>query len=168
MQLKQNLKLLFEGKKGVEFIDPKSLVKNFIEIPIDKDKTFNVVLTHGNQIKCEEKSYATIANQFLLNNKRVDLILCGHYHHVVNFEKLSFAGSMIGQTEYSCGLGFTTRASQSIYIINKDSLQPFFLYFLSGKHHAGNCKNFYFMRSLTQRFGTGAVLIHIDIPISFR
>ena len=116
----QNLKLLFEGKKGVEFIDPKSLVKNFIEIPIDKDKTFNVVLTHGNQIKCEEKSYATIANQFLLNNKRVDLILCGHYHHVVNFEKLSFAGSMIGQTEYSCGLGFTTRASQSIYIINKD------------------------------------------------
>ena len=27
---------------------------------------------------------------------------------------------MIGQTEYSCGLGFTTRASQSIYIINKD------------------------------------------------
>ena len=116
----QNLKLLFEGKKGVEFIDPKSLVKNFIEIPLNKDRTFNVVLTHGNQIKCEEKSYSVIANQFMLNNKRIDLILCGHYHHVVNFEKLSFAGSMIGQTEYSCGLGFTTRASQSIYIINKD------------------------------------------------
>lgn len=111
-----SLKLILSDK-GIKFIDPENLIKPLIKIPL-KNREFNLILTHGNFLKCAEGDYAKIASQYLNQGKKIDLILCGHFHHNAMFEKIVFCGSMIGQTEYSCNLGFVTRPSQNIYILS--------------------------------------------------
>lgn len=111
-----SLKLIL-ADKGINFIAPDNLIKPLINIPL-AHYSFNLILTHGNFLRCNERDYVTLASQYLNNGKKIDLIICGHFHHYVAYEHLVFAGSMIGQTEYSCNLGFVTRPSQNIYIIN--------------------------------------------------
>ncbi len=113
-----NLRLLFRNTP-VEFITPANLIHNYVQLK----NGFNAYLTHGHTLKGSvEKALPQILNKYAYKGIRIHGAFLGHFHHCHIGDIISQCGSMCGGNAYSSNdLHFMTRASQNIYIADKDS-----------------------------------------------
>ena len=114
----QQLRVLFEGK-DVEFIEASNYTKQIVTL----DNGFNVLLLHGNLMKGanSDKQIATIIQQYVMQGIPIHMILCGHIHSASIGDYISRSSSLCGANAYSANdLGYISRASQNIYVVNSD------------------------------------------------
>jgi len=113
----QQLRLLFTGK-DVEFIE----AYNYTQQVVTLDNGFNVLLTHGNNIKtAPDKAIGSLVQNYALQGIPIHMILCGHIHSASIGDIISRSSSLCGGNAYSTNdLGCASRASQNVYIVNDD------------------------------------------------
>jgi predicted phosphodiesterase len=109
------LRLLYEGKKGVSFVDCG------LEVVVNIG-TKNVLLIHGHQMKgLNETSVAKLISKYLNKGTHIDFVICGHKHHCIIGDFYAQAGSPVGANSYSDNaLNLSSRASQNIYIYTEE------------------------------------------------
>ena len=111
------LKQILINKVPVDI--PINPTTNIVSLTLDNNQNFNVLINHGYHTKCSEGGDIVIRNSVASICPKIDLALYGHYHHYCNFNNKSvFNGSLMGSNSYSTSLGYITRASQSISVIN--------------------------------------------------
>jgi predicted MPP superfamily phosphohydrolase len=114
-----NLYQIFRDKK-VEFIHPQNNVKSILKLP----NGFNILLMHGHLLKgqgASDKDIAMALQEYLYSGVPVHMVLSGHRHNASIGDLISRSSSLCGGNSYSSqDLGFLSRASQNIYIINPD------------------------------------------------
>lgn len=105
------MRLLYEGKKGVSFIDCG------LEVVVNIG-TKNVLLIHGHQLKgLNDTSVAKLVSKYVNKGTHIDFVICGHKHHCIIGEFYAQAGSIVGANSYSDNaLNLSGRASQNVYI----------------------------------------------------
>lgn len=114
------LSIIFKDVKNVKVLIGNSPLTTVISIPL-KNENFNLLLAHGHTIKkpvegCE-KIFTDI---YTKKGITIDLTLCGHFHHFLQFPNIIFNGSVIGDNSYSHSLGFVSKPSQNCIVINDD------------------------------------------------
>tara|TARA_R110000772_G_scaffold63077_5_gene141441 strand:- start:1507 stop:2736 length:1230 start_codon:yes stop_codon:yes gene_type:complete len=105
------LRLLYQDKKGVSFIDCG------LEVVVNIG-TKNILLIHGHQLKgLNDTSVAKLISKYLNKGTHIDFVICGHKHHCIIGDFYAQAGSPVGANSYSDNaLNLSSRASQNIYI----------------------------------------------------
>lgn len=114
------LSIIFRDVKNVKVLIGNSPLSTVISIPL-KEKNFNLLITHGHNIKkmaegCEE----IYTEAYKKRGINIDLTLCGHFHHFVQFPNIIFNGSVIGSNSYSYSLGYVSKPSQNCIVVNED------------------------------------------------
>tara|TARA_R100000655_G_scaffold104087_2_gene150975 strand:+ start:426 stop:1655 length:1230 start_codon:yes stop_codon:yes gene_type:complete len=105
------LRLLYQNKKGIEFVDCG------LEVVVNiGDK--NILLIHGHQMKgVNETSVSKLVSKYSNKGTKIDFVICGHKHHCIIGDFYAQAGSTVGANSYSDNaLNLSSRASQNIYI----------------------------------------------------
>ena len=113
-----NLRMLFAGKP-VEFIDGINNMQQVVTL----DNGFNALLIHGNYLKgaISDKQIGVLLQQYAYKGIPIHGVFCGHIHSASVGDIVSRASSLCGGNSYSTNdLQFVSRASQNIYIVNKD------------------------------------------------
>lgn len=109
------LKRLFEGSKGIQFIDgdPREQV---VKVAGQK-----ILLIHGNQKKTmAEPMLQQIVGKWTKKGVKVDFILLGHIHSTWISDWFARGASLVGDNDYSDkALQLMGRASQNIHILTK-------------------------------------------------
>lgn len=114
----QNLKMIFEGTP-VKFNESKNSSQCLVKL----ENGFNALLLHGNQFKNAslEKDIAKFLQNYVYSGIHINGVFTGHYHSSAIGDFISRSSSMCGANAYSNNdLGFLSRASQNIYVVNKD------------------------------------------------
>tara|TARA_R110002072_G_scaffold121850_2_gene256068 strand:+ start:625 stop:1854 length:1230 start_codon:yes stop_codon:yes gene_type:complete len=109
------LKLLFDEKKGVEFLDCG------LEVVVKVGKR-NILLIHGHQLKgINDTSVAKLISKYSNKGVKIDFVICGHKHHALISDFYAQAGSPVGSNSYSDNaLNLSSCASQNIYMFTND------------------------------------------------
>ena len=109
------LRLLYEGKKGVDFVDCG------LEVVVNVGEK-NILLIHGHQMKgLNEIQVSKLISKYLNKGTKIDFVICGHKHHCLIGDFYAQAGSPVGANSYSDNaLNLSSVASQNIYIYTKD------------------------------------------------
>mgnify|MGYP003145703616 FL=1 len=109
------LRLLFDGKKGVSFLDCG------LEVVVNVANK-NVLLIHGHQLKgMNDVQFSKLITKHLNKGTKIDFVICGHKHHCIIGDFYAQAGSPVGANSYSDNaLNLSSCASQNIYIFTKD------------------------------------------------
>tara|TARA_R100000781_G_scaffold63337_1_gene40206 strand:- start:6174 stop:7403 length:1230 start_codon:yes stop_codon:yes gene_type:complete len=109
------LRLLFNNKKGVKFIDCG------LEVVVNIGNK-NILLIHGHQIKgLNETSVSKLISKYSNKGIKVDFVICGHKHHCIIGDFYAQAGSTVGANSYSDNaLNLSSRASQNLYLFTVD------------------------------------------------
>ena len=113
-----NLRMLFSGK-SIEFIDSINNMQQVVTL----DNGFNALLIHGNYLKgaISDKQIGVLLQQYAYKGIPIHGVFCGHIHSASVGDIVSRASSLCGGNSYSTNdLQFVSRASQNIYIVNKD------------------------------------------------
>ena len=113
-----NLRMLFSGKP-VEFIDSINNMQQVVTL----DNGFNALLIHGNYLKgaISDKQIGVLLQQYAYKGIPIHGVFCGHIHSASVGDIVSRASSLCGGNSYSTNdLQFVSRASQNLYIVNKD------------------------------------------------
>tara|TARA_R100000742_G_C4278120_1_gene100614 strand:+ start:2020 stop:3249 length:1230 start_codon:yes stop_codon:yes gene_type:complete len=109
------LRLLYENKKGVNFIDCG------LEVVVNiGDK--NILLIHGHQMKgLNDSQTSKLISKYSNKGTKIDFVICGHKHHCLIGDFYAQAGSTVGANSYSDNaLNLSSRASQNIYIYTNE------------------------------------------------
>lgn len=113
------LQLIF-SKTSIIFNNSKNNSQCLVKIG-----DYNALLLHGNQFKsinAIEKDIAKIMQSYIYNGTKINGIFYGHFHTASCNPIYNRSGSLCGGNAYSTNeLGYLTRASQNIYIINEDN-----------------------------------------------
>tara|TARA_R100000329_G_scaffold43589_2_gene40793 strand:- start:1685 stop:2914 length:1230 start_codon:yes stop_codon:yes gene_type:complete len=109
------LRLLFEQKKGIKFLNCG------LEVVV-KIANKNILLIHGHQLKgINDTSVARLVNKYSNKNQKIDFVICGHKHHCLISDFYAQAGSIVGANSYSDNaLNLSSCASQNLYIFTND------------------------------------------------
>ena len=109
------LKLLFDGKKGVEFLDCG------LEVVVKVGQK-NILLIHGHQLKgINDNSVSRLISKYSNKGVKIDFVICGHKHHSLISDFYAQAGSPVGANSYSDNaLNLSSCASQNIYLFTND------------------------------------------------
>ena len=116
----QALKRLFDGSKGVTFIDgdPKELV-------VDVNGK-NILMLHGEEKILAgdvEKGILRLLGKYADQGIKIDFVLFGHLHYARIGEMFSRNSSMVGSNGYSDrNLHLISKASQNLHIVEKDGI----------------------------------------------
>lgn len=113
-----NLKMIFNGT-SIKFNESI----NNSQCVVRLENGFNALLLHGNQFKTSnvEKEIAKFLQSYVYSGVHINGVFCGHYHSSAIGDFISRSSSMCGANGYSTNdLGFLSRASQNIYIVNED------------------------------------------------
>jgi predicted phosphodiesterase len=107
------LKLLYEGKKGVEFTPMEA---NEVVFTLNKK---NFLLIHGHQIgKDVQKGVQNIIGKFASKGIEIHYVLEGHIHAAHVGDYFSRNASLAGSNAYSeQGLNYVSKASQNLHIV---------------------------------------------------
>lgn len=113
------LKYLFQGSKGVEFIngDTGELLISIGDV--------NILMIHGHgSIKKDvERSVEQIKGRYAARNKIIDYVIFGHLHSARIGDGYSRCSSLAGANAYSEeNLNLSGRASQNLYIVHENKL----------------------------------------------
>lgn len=114
-----NLRYILSKNKNVDFIIPK----NNVQSVFTTKNGFNALITHGHIFKSSniDVEVPKLLQQYMYSGIKINGVFVGHFHNSKIGDLISMSGSMCGGNSYSSNtLGFMTRASQNIYIINKD------------------------------------------------
>lgn len=109
------LKILFKDSQGVSFIegDPVEQVINV--------NNSNILITHGTTIKDGQAAIQQVFGKYASKGILLDYAIFGHIHFTNITDIYSRSGSLVGNNIYSDRyLNFSTKASQSMHIIEKD------------------------------------------------
>ena len=113
----ENLKKIF--KSTVKFIESKNLSQQVVQL----SNGFNALILHGNQLSKSnvDRDIAKILQQYVYQGIKIHGVFYGHYHSASLSDFASRSSSLCGGNAYSTNdLGYLSRASQNIYIINQD------------------------------------------------
>jgi predicted phosphodiesterase len=107
------LKILYEGKKGVNFTP---MAANEVIFTVNKK---NFLLIHGHQIgKDVQKGIQNIIGKYASKGLEIHYVLEGHIHAAHVGDYFSRNASLAGSNAYSeQGLNYVSRASQNIHIV---------------------------------------------------
>ena len=111
--------MLFTGK-SVEFIDSINNMQPVVTL----DSGFNALLIHGNYLKgaISDKQIGVLLQQYAYKGIPIHGVFCGHIHSASVGDIVSRASSLCGGNSYSTNdLMFVSRASQNLYIVNKET-----------------------------------------------
>ena len=110
----------FFSKEPIKFNDDKNLSQQVIKISDE----FNALLLHGNNIKSPTNANSSIAKMlqnYAYRGIRINGVFYGHFHESAIGDFVSRSSSLCGSNAYSNqDLGFVSRASQNIYIVEGD------------------------------------------------
>ena len=112
-----NLRYIFKDK--LDFIIPKNNVTSVVTL----DNDFNFLITHGHIFKNDNitKQISQFLQQYIFNGIKINAVFMGHFHNAQIGDLVSICGSLCGANSYSSNsLGYYSRSSQNIYIINDD------------------------------------------------
>ena len=109
------LRLLYEGKEGVNFVDCG------LEVVVNIGSK-NILLIHGHQMKgLNDGQVSKLISKYLNKGTPIDFVICGHKHHCLIGDLYAQAGSTVGANSYSDNaLNLSSRASQNIYIYTNE------------------------------------------------
>ena len=109
------LRLLYENKKGVSFIDCG------LEVVVNIANK-NILLIHGHQLKgLNDNQFNSLISKYSNKGTKIDFVICGHKHHCLIGDFYAQAGSTVGANSYSDNaLNLSSRASQNIYIYTNE------------------------------------------------
>ena len=115
----QFLKYVFKNSSGIKFVENE----NPFELVIDV-AGYNILLVHGHQkgFGSLDKAVAKIIRKYSDRGICINHVLCGHIHESHIADLYSRSSSLVGANAYSeRDLMLTSRASQNIHILTKDS-----------------------------------------------
>jgi len=113
----EGMKLLFENSKApVEFISG-----NTLDYILSVNNT-NILITHGHRLgKMGHNDLSKVITKWAKKGIIINFVMCGHLHETNITDTLLRAGSLVGNNAYAdAGLNLHSRASQNIYIIDKE------------------------------------------------
>jgi predicted phosphodiesterase/transposase-like protein len=114
------LRLMFRKSKGMVFFD------NPIQEHVVKVLNKNILIIHGHTIKNGNVStqIQKIKTKWTDHiGEKIDFVIWGHYHAAQITDLHARSGSLCGGNDYSDhGLQLSTRASQNVYVVRKDSI----------------------------------------------
>lgn len=113
-----SLKIIF-SKTPVKFNESK----NIFQCIVPMSNGFNALIMHGNQFRTPnaEKEIGKFLQSYVYNGTKIHGVFYGHYHSSSIGDFISRSSSLCGGNAYSTNdLGYLSRASQNIYIINED------------------------------------------------
>ena len=114
------LKMIFRNTE-VKIQLPHNPIEEFVQIK-NNDKYFNLLLVHGNFLpKISESCCDELKAKYVHHNIDLNLIAFGHIHHPIHYQGISACGCMIGNNDYSSSRGFSTNATQTCYIVDKNN-----------------------------------------------
>jgi len=108
-----------ETKNKVQVILPQNPSLAIATIPTEKG--FNLLINHGYGLKATEDGAQGVLRSVSNVVDRIDLAIFGHLHHTANYENCCWCGSLIGNNAYSTSKGYSSKASQNLYIIEDDN-----------------------------------------------
>lgn len=110
------LKLLFKGKKGIEFIDGNPVEQ------VLKINNKNILILHGTTIKKDTQAgIQQVIGKYAAKGFNIDYVLFGHVHFANITDLYARSGSLVGNNVYSdYGINLVTRASQNLHIIKEN------------------------------------------------
>lgn len=106
-------------KKVIDILIPQNPLTAIINIPTKKG--FNLLVNHGYGLKAVENGALPLLRSVDNLVDKIDLTILGHLHHTSVYNKVCWAGSMIGNNVHSTNAGFSTVASQNLYVIEDDN-----------------------------------------------
>jgi hypothetical protein len=113
-----NLRQIF-SKTAIKFNKPQNNIQTIATLP----NGFNALLMHGHLLKGgnPEKAVVSQLTNYLYRGIVVHGVFSGHYHSAAIGDIVTRSSSLCGGNAYSSqDLGFMSRASQNIYIVNAD------------------------------------------------
>jgi len=113
----EGMKLLFEASKApVEFI-----TGNTLDYILSVNHT-NILITHGHRLgKMGHNDLSKVITKWAKKGIIINFVMCGHLHETSITDTLLRSGSLVGNNAYAdAGLNLHSRASQNIYMIDKE------------------------------------------------
>ena len=116
-----NLQMIFENKyENVKYIKPENNIQTIVTL----ENNFNALLLHGHTFKSQgtiDKVIGQLVSNYMWRGIPINGIFYGHYHSASIGDIVSRSSSLCGANAYSANdLMYLSRASQNIYIVNKD------------------------------------------------
>jgi hypothetical protein len=116
-----NINLLFDKKfNNFNFIEPTNNLESIVKL----ENGYNALLVHGHNFKSTatiDKSINQMSTRYLYSGESINGVFYGHYHSACITDFSYRSSSLCGGNSYSSNdLMYNSRASQNVYIINKD------------------------------------------------
>jgi len=117
----QMLKMLFQDKKEIRFLEPKNWIESVVRIG-----ELKFLLTHGLQLSASaySKSVAQLVAKHASQGRIIDYTISGHIHETLITDNASRSASLAGANGYSNNskLNVSGKASQNIFIVQGKSI----------------------------------------------
>lgn len=116
-----NLRMMFRNKP-IDFIVPRNPVQSVVSIPCGND-VYNALILHGHTMKGipTNESIGNLLQNYSHQNIKINGVFLGHFHQARVSDFIQMTGSLKGGDSWTYNdRGFSSRASQNIYIINND------------------------------------------------